>query len=134
MAPPTGNGHSVAVRPIKRLAASEPRSTCGQLRVCVTVDHDLVRVAVRGAVDLASAATLERALVSVAATGHGVLVDLAETSFLSCRGIGALVAAREQLERRGAWLRVVNARGIVLRAVTLSDLGDLLVAGDAAVT
>jgi anti-anti-sigma factor len=80
-------------------------------------------VRIRGVVDCTTAPLLRRPLLEAARRSTGVLVvDLAETSFLDCRGMAVLAAARDVLPT-GHELRLRGARGVVRRALMLTDLG-----------
>ena len=72
-------------------------------------------VALEGELDMAGASFAFAALTEIA--GPTVTVDLARLHFMDVAGLRALVQAKEHLEAAGRALRVVNARGIVLRLI-----------------
>lgn len=85
-------------------------------------DDGRVVVRFRGVLDRSTAPLLRRQLLETARRATGELVvDLAETSFLDCRGIALLAEARDVVPQ-GHRLRLSGARGVVHRALTISDL------------
>ena len=85
-------------------------------------DGESTVVRLRGMIDLSTAPLVGPRLLDLAGSTTGVLVvDLAQTSFLDCRGLAVLAAARD-LAPDGSRLRVRGARGVVRRALTVTDL------------
>jgi anti-sigma B factor antagonist len=81
-------------------------------------------VAVTGEVDLATAPELERTLRGVADDRAGeVIVDLTGCDFLDSQGLGALIAARERLERSSRRLALVlpDPSGLKIFQITQFD-------------
>lgn len=79
-------------------------------------------VEIRGVIDRGTAPLVRRRLLGAARrTSGGLVVDLAGATFLDCRGMAALAAARDVLPP-GHELRLRGAWGIVARALALSDL------------
>jgi anti-sigma B factor antagonist len=73
-------------------------------------------VSVAGELDLATAPAFERTLLDVTESGMGeVIVDLTGCTFLDSRGLRALMAARERLERSDRSLALVLSSPIVMR-------------------
>jgi anti-sigma B factor antagonist len=98
-----------------------------QFRVAVRASTDRTAVlALRGEVDLASAAELRNALtVSIKVGVRHLILDCAELTFLDASGVGALVVASTDLRARGGKLVVRNPSvpvQIVLDAAGLDDL------------
>jgi anti-anti-sigma factor len=56
----------------------------------------------------------------------GVIVDLADVSFLDCAGVGALVAGRVTAVRKAKRFDVVNASGTVRRVLEATGTLDRL--------
>ena len=87
-----------------------------ELDVRVERRSDAVVVVLRGAVDLRTAPVVEAVLrQETRAACSSVIVDLSATEVLTCRGIGALVAARVVLARAGHPFLVTGAHGTVAR-------------------
>jgi anti-anti-sigma factor len=84
-------------------------------------------ITVQGEIDLRSAPQFRRCLLEIALRADKpIVVDLTETSFLDCRGLATLAAARDALHAHGQMLYLRGAQGIVRRVLALSDLVDLL--------
>jgi anti-anti-sigma factor len=81
---------------------------------------DIHVVALHGELDIVSADGLADALVEVA--GSPVLVDLSDLTFMDCRGIAALVAARNRILSKGLGELVVTRPAAIVRK-TLEIVG-----------
>jgi len=91
-------------------------------------DAGMVRLAVSGELDLATAADLEHA-VALAITRPGVrtvVVELSGLTFLDAAGIAALSRSRIAADASGVPLRAEGARGVVLRVLDLTGVGEWL--------
>jgi anti-sigma B factor antagonist len=78
-------------------------------------------VSVMGELDLATVPAFERTLLDVTEAGTGeVIVDLTGCSFLDSRGLQALIAAKERLERSDRSLALVISNPIVMRIFRLT--------------
>ena len=85
-------------------------------------DRDVHVVALHGELDIVSAGGLADALVEVA--GSTVVVDLSGLTFMDCRGIDALVAAKTRILAEGlGQLVVTRPSAIVRRALEIVGLG-----------
>jgi anti-anti-sigma factor len=82
------------------------------------------RLAVAGAIDLATAPMLGMRLLTVMDTGHPAVidVDLAEVTFLDCVGIGVLVMVRNTGERTGCQIRISHPRPMVAQILDVVGL------------
>ena len=78
-----------------------------------------VVVALRGELDVCTAADGLSALTAPAAAGARVIVDLAELAFMDCYSLGKLMAARAQARRAGGDLVLAGPQPIVLRLLAL---------------
>lgn len=87
-------------------------------------------VLVLGSVDLTSAEDLYgRLRVELLQAGcRSLAVDLADTTFLSFEGLGALLSAHELAVRHGKRLEVSGAQGQPSTVLDLSGLGPVLTA------
>jgi anti-anti-sigma factor len=95
------------------------------LELTITRAATGARVRVSGDVDLASVATLRRALHGeLQATSGDVIVDLSGTSFCDSVGLGALLTASSDLRATGRTLRLVDPAPCVLRLLQLTATGD----------
>ena len=78
-----------------------------------------VVVALRGELDVCTAADGLSALTAPAAAGARVVVDLAELAFMDCYSLGKLMAVRAQARRAGGDLMLAGPQPIVLRLLDL---------------
>src|SRR3984885_13119626 len=78
-----------------------------------------VVVALRGELDVCTAADGLSALTAPAAAGARVVVDLAGLAFMDCYSLGKLMAARAQARRAGGDLVLAGPQPIVLRLLAL---------------
>lgn len=70
-------------------------------------------------IDLDTVASLRRALTAALGAHREVVLDLSEVTFMNCAGLGAMVQARTQADRRGGHLVL---RGTGRRVVRLGKL------------
>lgn len=83
-------------------------------------------VSVIGELDLATAPTLENALLTLSDHGQGaVIVNLAQCEFMDLRGLRVLLAARVRLERSNRPLVVVAGNRNLLRVFKITRVGAL---------
>ena len=88
-------------------------------------DHDVHVVALSGELDIVSAALLTDALAEVAGS---TVVDLSDLTFMDCRGIAALVAARNRLVASElGQLVLTGPKGIVRKALDAVGLSEWIV-------
>jgi anti-anti-sigma factor len=81
-----------------------------------------VVVALRGELDVCTAAGGLSALTALAAAGARVIVDLAELAFMDCYSLGEIMAVRAQARRAGGDLVLAGPQPIVLRLLVLCDV------------
>ena len=93
--------------------------TAAFLSVAGEIVDGVCVVSVVGDVDLSTAGRLRDALLSSAAAGHPLVVDLAGVRFLDAAGISALVSGRQAT---GGRLRIVGATGVVHRVLSVTGL------------
>ncbi|MGW3044206.1 STAS domain-containing protein [Kitasatospora sp. NPDC001159] len=79
-------------------------------------------VRANGEIDLDTAPSLRRALAAALESHREVVLDLSEVTFMDCAGLGALVQARNQADRRGARLVLRGASRCVVRLLKLTGL------------
>ena len=95
----------------------------GRLSVVRTEADDITVVGLDGEIDHQSVAGLTRALSPAdSAAGHRVVVDLSQVTFMDSSGVNALIAAFHSTQAAQGWLRLVGARGAVLRTLQLVGL------------
>ena len=81
-----------------------------------------VVVALRGELDVCTAADVVRALTEPAATGARIIVDLAELAFMDCYSLGEIMAVQAQARRAGGDLVLAGPQPVVLRLLVLCDM------------
>ena len=94
------------------------------------VNDGVVRLAVSGEIDLATADTLTEAVTTVLDTARPaeVVVDLAEVTLCDSTGIDALLRARAAAHAQAVQLVVINPRGIVRRVLDVTGTLERLTA------
>ena len=80
-----------------------------------------VVIALRGELDLCTAADGLRALTALAAATARIIVDLEELAFMDCYSLHELVAVRAQARRAGGDLVLAGPQPTVLRLLVLCD-------------
>ena len=92
------------------------------------VDGATIRVGLTGEVDLATEPALWDAVEkAVLADGIAlVVIDLAETTFLDCAGMSALIRGARLAADNGRRLRAVNATGIALIVLQITGVAGTL--------
>ena len=91
------------------------------------IDDAVVRLAVHGGIDMATADDLTDAIAQAVAGGCAeVLVDLADVGFCDSTGIGAIVRARNAAAGEGATVQVINPCGPVYRVLDVTGMLDSL--------
>ena len=89
--------------------------------VDIQPDRSRVRVAVRGELDVATVAEVQRAIDELRDAGwDDIVVDVADMSFIDSAGLAVLIAADRRAGREGWRLTVANGRGALDRLMELS--------------
>lgn len=98
--------------------------------VLATPGGDVTVLTLDGALDLAVAAPLRRALTEACdrstATGRRVVVDMARVTFVDSTALGALTAAFRDLRRAGGVLRLAAAGEQTRLVLRLTNLAGVL--------
>jgi len=130
-AAPTGSGAPAAAPRAPagsvRAAAAEAALDAGPetgLEVAATrVRGDTAVAAVSGEIDLRTADTLRARLVEVHASGpRGLVADFTAVPFCDAAGLGALVAARNQIAAGGGEIVLAGVRPAQLRLLHITGL------------
>ena len=87
------------------------------------VSADTCVISIRGELDLAAAPRLKASLATLGSAPHrrGIVLDLAELSYLDSTGLAVLIAFRRRLDA-GQRLAIANPSGQVTRLLTLTGL------------
>lgn len=88
----------------------------------ICVGKSLRRVRLSGEVDISCANSL--ASTPVLCGDTSVEVDVTDLGFIDAAGIGALIAARNRLERKGRQFTVTGAQGIIRRVFEIIGFDD----------
>jgi anti-anti-sigma factor len=107
------------------MAETEPPAG-PDLRVEVLPGQQLVTIRLHGELDIASTPRFTAAVAEVDPTCPAVVIDLGEVGFIDSTGVGALVAARRNLESRLVAVSIVNPSDRARFLFELTGLGDLI--------
>jgi anti-anti-sigma factor len=90
--------------------------------VTVAASDDIVKVAVLGDLDCASAPRLGRVLDSLTDDPRDVVVDLGSAEFVDCAGIGVLAVAHDRRRQLGGELVLESPSRTASRVLDLTGL------------
>ena len=96
----------------------------GSFDVTTAATDSVVRVAVRGDLDCASAPRLSQMLADLADDPRDLVVDLQSTEFVDCAGLGPLVVAFERRRQVGAELVLEAPSRAAGRVLALTGLAE----------
>ncbi len=82
--------------------------------------------AVRGEVDLATAAQFERDIFEAVSEGCKLCLDLTGVSFMDSTGLRVLIGGLKAVEEADGELRIVAGDGAVAKLLTITGLDDRL--------
>ncbi|HEX5200539.1 STAS domain-containing protein [Paractinoplanes rhizophilus] len=85
----------------------------------------MTTVRLRGEVDMATAAALERTLVRAIDPGSDLVVDVGELTFIDAAGLRALGRVDERMREHGRRLRLAGATPQLRRMLGVLGLHDL---------
>jgi anti-sigma B factor antagonist len=94
------------------------------LTIQVRREPGYVSAVARGEIDIATVARLRERLYELAATGHPLVVDLEQVSFIDSAGLAALVGTAKRAAAHGGSLRVVCARPQTKQLFRLTGLDE----------
>lgn len=83
-------------------------------------------VVLSGEHDLATVDDVTTTLAHAAATGHNVVVDMSDITFIDASIIGALIHARNDIRTRGCSLTIRSPSRAARRLITICNLDDFL--------
>jgi len=98
----------------------------GELSLDATTADSICRVAVAGDVDLLTAPRLPEEIAAVLSKNgiQGVVLDLADVSFMDSSGLRALLQAQELTKERGTTFALSVPPGQVARLLELAGVAD----------
>jgi anti-anti-sigma factor len=79
-------------------------------------------VALRGELDVCTAADTVRTLTAHAASGTRIIVDLAELTFVDCSSLRELITVRARAQQAGGDLALADPQPMVLRLLVLTGM------------
>ncbi len=89
-------------------------------------DHDLLHIAVRGELDVATAPTLREYLYAAADRSSGpVIVDLLGVTFIDSTALGVLIDAKDRCDAHGIELRLVLEDTRIIKVFEITGLKEL---------
>jgi anti-sigma B factor antagonist len=83
---------------------------------------DYVVAALRGELDVCTASDIVSSIMASTAPGSGIVVDLADLSFMDCGSLRELVSARAKARLAGGDLMLACPQPIVLRLFFLTEM------------
>ncbi len=98
--------------------------------VTVVSSNGVVRVAVLGDLDCASAPRLGQVLARLADDPRDIVVDLRSTEFVDCAGIGAVADAYDRRRQRGEGLVLEAPSEAARRVLELTGLAEHIPTAD----
>jgi len=105
------------------LDAGDPDDTA--LHVTTVDDAGWTVVAVKGEIDISTAATFEEALQSAMAVSERVVVDLSGVRFMDSTGLGVLMRAHKHQDDVGAALRLAAPSERIVRILDVTQLATI---------
>lgn len=96
------------------------------VQVLLPSDQEIVVVAPRGELDMATSPALRRALHEASEKGLGVVVDLAAVTFMDSCPLGVLLTANRHLRASGRKLVLINASARIMAMLTLAGVARIL--------
>jgi anti-anti-sigma factor len=94
--------------------------------VRATACDGLATVMVRGDLDCATAPSLGATLEGLAAADQVVVVDLGDTEFMDCAGVGVLIGAHQRQRRLGGDLIIESPSAPVARVLELTGVIEVI--------
>lgn len=89
-------------------------------------EDGVLRLAVRGEVDVATAPTLREHLYGAVDRGVGVvIVDLSGVTFIDSTALGVLIGAHERSIERGVQLRIILKEARIVKIFEITGLTEL---------
>ena len=89
-------------------------------------DHDLVYIAVRGELDVATAPTLRKRLYAAVDRSSGpFILDLLGVTFIDSTALGVLIGTKERCDAVGAELRLVLEESRIIKVFEITGLTEL---------
>jgi anti-anti-sigma factor len=92
----------------------------------IELADDVVRVILKGRLDIAGAAKIDLQFSALAGSGNGVIVDMSEVTFLASIGIRILVLGAKTIRRRGGNLVLLSPLPDVEMVLETTGITDLL--------
>lgn len=89
-------------------------------------EGDAVVLSPVGDFDIANVEILRSSVIDALAVSEHVVIDLAGTTFLDSMGLGAIVGGARRAREAGGWLRLVNPQSTVRRALSVTQLDQVI--------
>jgi anti-sigma B factor antagonist len=95
--------------------------------LCIRPGNGGAIVAISGAVDVCTEASLQHSLLQVIREcGAKLMLDVSGVSFMDCAGLQALLATRRRAEMRDGFLRLIATSAAVSRVIELTGVQEAL--------
>jgi anti-anti-sigma factor len=90
------------------------------------IAQDVVRVILKGRLDIEGAAKIDLGFSAVAGSKRGIVVDMSEVTFLASIGIRTLLLGAKTMQRRGGTLVLLKPLPDVEQVLEMTGVTDLL--------
>jgi anti-anti-sigma factor len=90
------------------------------------LSHGVVRVTLKGRLDITGAAKIDLQFSAVTGSQNGVIVDMSEVTFLASIGIRTLILGSKTIRRRGGNLVLLSPLPDVEKVLEMTGVTDLL--------
>lgn len=94
--------------------------------IAITDAGATATVKLAGRLDIAGAESLDQPLANLSGSKNGIVIDMAEVTFVASIGLRHLVSAAKAVRRRGGYLTLLNPNEAVTEVITASGLTELL--------
>jgi len=96
------------------------------MNITISDAGSTVTVKLAGRLDLSGAENIDLPLATLSGSKHGIVIDMAEVTFIASIALRHLVAAAKAVQRRGGHLILLNPAAVVSEVVIASGLTELL--------
>lgn len=92
----------------------------------VKITQDVVQIKLTGRLDMAGAVQIDLGFSAVSGANRGIIVDLADVTFLASIGIRTLVLGAKTVQRRGGKLVLLNPTSDVEQVLEVTGMTDMM--------
>jgi anti-anti-sigma factor len=96
------------------------------MEIAINDAGSTARVKLKGRLDISGAETIDLPLARLSGSKSGILIDMAEVTFIASIGLRHLVTAAKAVQRHGGRLILLNPSAAVAEVITASGLTEFL--------